>query len=98
MMDEADRPQPPELEPWAAWVWRAWNRLTADRPMHQVTVPLPLGKVAYQLRPGRIPYTSIEAYARRRGIAGDDFDMLDRLMGEMDDEYLSWWREQEGGQ
>jgi hypothetical protein len=40
--------------------------------------------------PGRIPFVAIDAYAKRKRIAGEDFDMLDHLMAEMDAEYLAW--------
>lgn len=35
-----------------------------------------------------IHYTALSTYARDFGIAGDDFDVFLRLMGELDDEYM----------
>jgi len=37
-----------------------------------------------------LPWTAVDAYARRHGIAGENFDMFWRLIGELDAEYLDW--------
>ncbi len=47
------------------------------------------------MRPGRIPFTSIDAYAARfRSGDIDDFGMLETLLRHLDDEYLAWAAEQ----
>jgi hypothetical protein len=38
--------------------------------------------------PGRIPWACIDRWALRHGIEGTDFDLLLRLMGEMDAIFL----------
>ena len=47
----------------AALWWRAFNELQADRPIG-------MGGA------GGIPFTATDAWARRNGIEGDDFDWL----------------------
>lgn len=39
---------------------------------------------------GAIPFTAIDRWARRYGVAGDDFDRLHALLRKMDDAFLSW--------
>lgn len=43
--------------------------------------------------PGGIPWTVVMAWADRHEYDGDEADTLDRLVREMDAEYLDWWRE-----
>jgi hypothetical protein len=40
--------------------------------------------------PGGIPFTAIDAYARRRGIDGEDFDVLLKLLRACDAEFLAY--------
>jgi hypothetical protein len=49
---------------------------------------LPMGGLTVRPIAGRIPFSAIDLYARRYGIAGTDFEALLRLIGEMDAEYL----------
>lgn len=41
-----------------------------------------------------IAFTAFDAYARRFGIEGDDFDFFLRMMMELDAEHLEWVNEQ----
>lgn len=68
------------------WVWRAWNRLTADRPW--------IGGGMGSPSPGNIPWSIVTAWAGVHDYDEDETDMLDLLIQEMDAEYLSWWREE----
>lgn len=43
---------------------------------------------------GRIPWSKVMAWADRRDYDGDQADLLDRLIQELDAEYLDWWREE----
>lgn len=38
--------------------------------------------------PMRLPFAAIDAYARRHGIAGQDFDLFHALIGALDEAYL----------
>lgn len=43
-----------------------------------------------------LPFVAVDTYARRYGIAGDDFDLLLRLLTAMDAEYLGIANKKEG--
>lgn len=58
--------------------WRAWRALRFDRPY---------GALGGE---GPISFLAIDAYARRYGFEGRDFEMLAILIGAMDAEYLKW--------
>ena len=71
----------PEIWPWLSFTWSAWWELHSDR---QMTMGGPL----------RIPFTSIDRYADRYGIAGvDSFDAFRELIRAMDGAYLKWAEE-----
>ncbi|CAN2532530.1 hypothetical+protein [Methylocapsa aurea] len=75
-----DRPEIPEH---LVSVWRAFWSLTGDRPLGA------LGGV------GRIPFTSIDAYAARfRSGDLDDFERFETLLRRIDEAYLAWVAEQ----
>ena len=49
--------------------------------------------------PGRIPWSVVMEWATHNGYEGETADLFDRLIGEMDAEYMDWWREsQERGE
>jgi hypothetical protein len=64
---------------WLEWVWRAWTRLNADRPYY--------GGGMGPMVPGRIPWRTVDEWARRHGL---DMAFLDRCLFEMDSELLAW--------
>lgn len=65
------------LEHWMVFYWQAWNALRYDRPfVGQTGIEMP------------IPYTAVDAYARRNGIDGEAFDKLFRFISEIDFAYL----------
>lgn len=82
----------------AEFAWAAFVRLHADRPRYAVVrtydikaagmgaVPL----VATELQGGRIPFASIDRYARRYRVEGSGFDVLVALIDALDNEYLAW--------
>ena len=60
-----------------ALIWNAFFDLTGDRPAGMGFV-------------GRIPFTSVDAYARRYGINHiDDFERFQRLLRIMDDAFVA---------
>lgn len=63
--------------------WRAFMTLKGDRPMGA------LGGA------GRIPWSSINAYALRYGIDGEDFEHLVHMIDAMDDVFLGWLAERQ---
>lgn len=57
--------------------WRAWHTLRFDRQYAGMEgVPLPL------------PFSAIDAYARRYGIEGPTFEIFREIIQMMDAEYL----------
>lgn len=61
----------PSLEPHLTIWWNAFQELCTDRPVH-------MGGV------GAIPFTSLDRWARRHGLAGDDFEAFQAAMRAMD--------------
>lgn len=57
--------------------WEAWHRLQYDRQYGAMGGESPISFVA------------IDRFAARHGIEGTEFDILEALMREMDDEYLA---------
>lgn len=76
----------PELPASLLWIWRAWWRLSDDRPW------VPQGMEA--ARPGRIPWTAVAAWCDRNGYGPDDEDLLEKGLAAMDAEWLAWHAEQ----
>lgn len=77
----------------AGFYWNAFAALSGDRQVVSETVALPTPPGAppvmfNQLRERRIPFTAINAYARRHRITGERFDQFARLIQAMDDEFL----------
>ncbi len=75
-------PEDAEPEEWHGQLWRAWDALRYDRTY------LPMGG-------GELPvfFSSIDGYAQRYGIAGQDFDEFLILFRAIDDEWLTWCSE-----
>ncbi len=81
------------------WVWRAWHALRHDRPWitEMTVVPSPAGPIPVSAaRPRRIPFSSIDAYARRYGITGERFDFLLRLLHQMEDAFMEHFLKRSG--
>ena len=78
-----DRPPPPatEPDPAFAWLWRAWNRLHPDRPMHPVGMGAPF--------PGRIPWRDVTAWADRNGCGEAETEALDAVIQALDEIYIT---------
>lgn len=77
------------MPPGAEFAWAAFRRLHADRP-HLVTgVGVPMGGTIIEPRPGRIPFSAIDGYARRYGIEGSTFDVLVSVIDACDAEFLA---------
>lgn len=53
-----------------------------------------VGVVTTEVRPGRIPFAAIDAYALRLRIDGGAFDLLCAMLGKLDSEFLVWDGEQ----
>lgn len=85
-MAESDLPPAPFIEPYLLWIWRAWHRLSHDRPLH--------GGGMGPAVPGPIPWRVVRAWAEVYDLTRDRFLMLDRMIQAMDAEYLSWWVKQ----
>lgn len=70
-----------EMDPHLTFESEAFMELATDRP------------VGFAL--GAIPWSSINAYAVRHHIAGDEFDRFTRLMREMDAGFLNYHSKQQ---
>jgi hypothetical protein len=75
---------------------RAWHRLHDERPHTLAGYAAPMGAMILKSRPGRIPWTVVDRWSDRHGLAADEASFLDRCIAILDSEYLAWWAEQEG--
>jgi hypothetical protein len=57
----------------------------------------PLGVMQIESEPGRIPWTAVQRWAEAHGYSEDRSTFLDKLLGEMDEEFLDWWRTRQRG-
>ena len=73
----------PVVDPSLEWIWRAWHRLTDDRPRYGGGMDQPI--------PGRIPWTVVHQWGRYQRLARGEMGMLDICIGAMDALYLEWW-------
>lgn len=62
---------------WLMAPWRAWHRLTDDRPWLGGGMAAPI--------PGRIPWTAVARWAEVHGL---DLEFLDHCIAAMDGEFL----------
>lgn len=97
-MEEAWSPEEvarlrPQVPDWLAWIWEAFHRLSCERPYRVTGIAAPMGVMKIEGIPGRIPWTAVDAWARRHGYGRDRLSFLDRVLGEMDDEFLAWHAE-----
>ena len=63
--------------------WEAFAQLSTDRPVG--------------LARGAIPWSSIDRYAARHGIDGDDFNRFCALIRAMDAAYLAYFKDKQPG-
>jgi len=68
----------PELSRWLVPAWEAFSILSGDR------------QIGAMGGAGPIPFTSIDRYAAREGIEGEDFDELLHFLRHLDGIYLKW--------
>lgn len=64
---------------WLLWAWRAWHRLSFDRPVY-------IGGLGGAL-PGRISWRMVVDWAEYHD---QDAEFLDAAVIEMDNVYLEW--------
>jgi hypothetical protein len=69
------------------WIWRAWHRLSDDRPRY--------GGGMGPSVPGRIPWMVVQAWSRHHRLHRGEMQMLDLCLGAMDAAYIAWWSEQQ---
>jgi hypothetical protein len=74
----------PPIDPTLEWIWRAWHRLSDDRPHFGGGMGPPI--------PGRIPWSVVHLWAEHHELQKGEMDMLDLCLGQMDVVYLEWWR------
>lgn len=69
-------------EQWA-WIWRAWHRMSIDRPYYGGGMDRPV--------PGRIPWTMVMQWAREYRLADGERDLLDYCIVRMDVVFADWY-------
>lgn len=81
-MEEAGPDVP--LEPAWDWVWRAWQRLTHDRPWQ--------GGGMGPATPGRIPWSVVARWCDVHGHGATEMEFLDLCFAALDAEFFEHWR------
>lgn len=76
------------------WIWRAWHRLSAERPHVPQGFGMPMGGTLIEGRPGAIPWSVIRQWAEHHGLSQAEMALLDRVILAMDGVYLEHWAEQ----
>jgi hypothetical protein len=76
----------PALPDHLHWIWRAWHRLTDERPW--------IGGGMAPAHPGRIPWTAVAAWCERRGYGPEEEEALESGIAALDVEFLAWHDEQ----
>ncbi len=72
-----------------AFEWSAFRSLSSDRQVHRHFFVAPLGAMKSVTELGPIPWRSIDHYASRYGIEGDEFDRFCELIQAMDAVYCA---------
>jgi len=86
-MPEEDLPPAPNVDPRWRWVWRAWHRLSPDRPFH--------GGGMGPSVPGNIPWWQIRLWARDHDMTAGQRHVLDICIQRMDETYRTWSTERQ---
>lgn len=73
----------PVINPAFDWIWRAWHRLSDDRPRY--------GGGMGPSVPGRIPWTVVAQWCRHHDLTRAEMLLLDACFAVMDVVYLEWW-------
>lgn len=73
----------PDLPPGLDWYVEAFLALASCRPQGMAG-------------PGPIPWTALDRYAQRHGIAGAEFEIFEVLIAALDSAWLGWRAEREG--
>lgn len=96
LLGDAAPDDAPTLLPWCRVYWQAWWRLHRSRPQDPEPQPLPTGGVTFVMRPRRIPWRDLDAYARRLGLGPDDWELFEAVLFAMDTEFLDIWSKRSG--
>lgn len=75
----------PGLPDYALWIWRAWDRLSDERPWRSGGMGPPT--------PGRIPWTAVRQWAAHHGYDADRMTVLEAGIAVMDAVYMQHWGE-----
>jgi hypothetical protein len=85
MMPPEDLPPAPNVQPRFRWIWRAWHRLSLDRPYYGGGMGPPV--------PGNIPWWMIRLWAQDHHMTRGQMLMLDVCIRKMDETYRMWMRD-----
>ena len=76
------------------WIWRAWHRLSAERPHVTQGFSVPMGGTVIEGRPGVIPWSAVQRWAEHHGLTWAEMALLDRVLLAMDGVYVRHWAAQ----
>jgi hypothetical protein len=80
---EEDLPPTADVDRQWMWIWRAWHRLSDDRPH--------FGGGLGPMMPGNIPWSMVYQWAMAYGMTRGELVMLDVCIQRMDRTYREWW-------
>ena len=82
LAQQGEAPPAPELPEHLLWAWRAWHRLSQDRPWRGGGLGPPF--------PGGIAWRDVRAWCEFYDLPGGAVETLDKLIREMDAEFFAW--------
>jgi hypothetical protein len=78
-----DLPPAPDVDRQWQWIWRAWHRLSDERPQY--------GGGMGPLIPGNIPWSLVYRWAEAHGMTRGEMVFLDFCIQRMDRTFHKWW-------
>lgn len=85
---EEDNPRI-EVQPEYAWIWRAWQRLSADRPLAIHGAMMPMGGGIIRSIERRIPWTVVMKWAAWHELDRAETGLLDLCICALDAIYIA---------
>jgi len=80
-----------EPRPDLLWIWRAWHRLSTERPHTVIGAFTALGGGFIESRPEPIPWSALARWAEHHTLSLQEMALLERCVIALDDAYLKHW-------
>ncbi|CDG41310.1 MULTISPECIES: phage tail assembly chaperone [Asaia] len=80
-----------EPRPDLVWIWRAWHRLSTERPHTVIGTFNALGGGFIESRPEPIPWSALTRWAAHYGLSVQEMTLLERCVIALDAVYLKHW-------